>query len=40
METIQNITIYQDSTKVLLNSGDMLIYRGCDLEHWRDPFEG
>jgi hypothetical protein len=18
----------------------MLIYRGCDLEHWREPFEG
>ena len=23
-----------------LNPGDMLIYRGCDLEHWRKPFEG
>jgi hypothetical protein len=18
----------------------MLIYRGCDLQHWRDPFKG
>ena len=18
----------------------MVIYRGCDLEHWREPFEG
>ena len=26
--------------KVDLNPGDILIYRGCDLEHWRDPFEG
>ena len=26
--------------KVNLNQGDMLIYRGCDLEHWREPFEG
>jgi hypothetical protein len=23
-----------------LSPGDMLIYRGCDLEHWREPFEG
>ena len=23
-----------------LKPGDMLIYRGCDLEHWREPFEG
>jgi hypothetical protein len=23
-----------------LNVGDMLIYRGCELEHWREPFEG
>jgi hypothetical protein len=26
--------------KVNLKPGDMLIYRGCDLEHWRDPFIG
>ena len=26
--------------KVDLNPGDMLVYRGCDLEHWRKPFEG
>jgi hypothetical protein len=23
-----------------LKVGDMLIYAGCDLEHWREPFEG
>mgnify|MGYP003141555506 CR=1 FL=1 len=23
-----------------LKEGDMLIYSGCDLEHWREPFEG
>ena len=27
-------------TEVLLNPGDLLIYRGCDLEHWRDAFDG
>tara|TARA_R100001129_G_scaffold69080_1_gene47206 strand:- start:39 stop:674 length:636 start_codon:yes stop_codon:yes gene_type:complete len=26
--------------KVDLNPGDMLIYAGCELEHWREPFEG
>ena len=27
-------------TKVDLEIGDMLIYEGCKLEHWREPFEG
>jgi len=26
--------------KVLLEVGDMLVYSGCELEHWREPFEG
>tara|TARA_R110002020_G_scaffold113977_4_gene262268 strand:- start:133 stop:783 length:651 start_codon:yes stop_codon:yes gene_type:complete len=26
--------------QVDLKVGDMLIYSGCDLEHWRDSFEG
>jgi hypothetical protein len=26
--------------KVDLKPGDMLIYKGCDLEHWREPFKG
>ena len=26
--------------EVLLDIGDMLVYSGCDLEHWREPFEG
>jgi len=29
-----------EGTKVLLEVGDMLVYSGCDLEHWREPFEG
>ena len=27
-------------TKVILDVGDMLVYSGCDLEHWREPLEG
>ena len=26
--------------KIDLKPGDMLIYRGCDLEHWREEFTG
>ena len=26
--------------RVDLEPGDMLVYSGCDLEHWREPFEG
>ena len=26
--------------KVDLDPGDMLVYRGCDLEHWREVFKG
>ena len=29
-----------EGTKVLLEVGDMLVYSGCDLEHWREPFDG
>ena len=27
-------------TKVVLDVGDMLVYSGCELEHWREPFDG
>ena len=27
-------------TKINLKPGDMLVYKGCDLEHWRDEFKG
>ena len=29
-----------EGTKVLLDVGDMLGYSGCELEHWREPFDG
>ena len=42
---IHKIQSYQPSKnnkkiKVDLKPGDMLIYSGCDLEHWREPFKG
>jgi hypothetical protein len=30
----------KQGTKVLLEVGDMLVYSGCELEHWREPFDG
>jgi|TARA_R110000803_G_scaffold177128_1_gene239545 hypothetical protein len=30
----------QSGIKIELNAGDMLIYRGCVLEHWRESFQG
>ena len=43
-----NWSIYLDPTgkegqagiKIDLEPGDMLIYSGCDLEHWREEFNG
>jgi len=26
--------------KIILKPGDMLIYKGCELEHWREEFKG
>lgn len=31
--------IYMEGNKVNLYPGDMVIYRGCDLEHWREVFD-
>jgi len=25
---------------VHMKPGDMIIYKGCEIDHWRDPFEG
>ena len=33
-------SIYLNGIKVDLNVGDMLVYSGCELEHWREPFKG
>ena len=29
-----------EGVRVDLKVGDMLIYSGCELEHWREPFQG
>ena len=33
-------SIFIEGVEVLLNIGDMLVYSGCELEHWRESFEG
>jgi hypothetical protein len=30
--------IYMEGNVCNMNPGDLVIYRGCDLEHWRDKF--
>jgi hypothetical protein len=32
--------IYLEGIKVDLEPGDMLVYSGCELEHWREEFQG
>jgi hypothetical protein len=27
-----------DATEIILEPGDLCLYRGCDLYHWREPF--
>lgn len=31
--------IYMEGNGVVLNPGDMIVYRGTELEHWRDRFD-
>jgi hypothetical protein len=31
---------YTKGVEIILKPGDLLMYRGCDLEHWRDVFKG
>jgi|TARA_R100001440_G_scaffold33352_1_gene52270 hypothetical protein len=33
-------SIFIESVEVKLKPGDMLIYKGQNLEHWREPFKG
>lgn len=33
-------SIFLEGIQIDLEPGDMLMYRGCELEHWRDAFEG
>jgi hypothetical protein len=32
--------IYMDGVEINLTPGDLVIYRGCDLDHWRNKFVG
>ena len=34
------LTSNAKGTKIILKPGDMLVYKGMELEHWREPFEG
>jgi hypothetical protein len=32
--------IYMENEPIDLNLGDMVIYKGCEAQHWREPYEG
>ena len=32
--------VKKDGKEIKLQTGDMLMYSGCELEHWREPFKG
>lgn len=32
--------IYTDDVAHTLQPGDVVFYKGCEVEHWREPFEG
>lgn len=38
-DTTYKWPIYMDGKEVVLSPGDMVIYRGCELEHWRNLFD-
>ena len=40
MESIYTKPGAPKGIRVDLKVGDMLIYAGCELEHWREPFQG
>jgi len=31
--------IFINNSKIVLAPGDLVIYRGCDIVHWREPFD-
>lgn len=33
-------SIYLDGNAIDLNIGDVLLYKGCEATHWREPYEG
>ena len=32
--------IYMDGIELNLNPGDLAVYKGCEIEHWRNEFSG
>ena len=32
--------IFAGGNKIDLNIGDLLVYKGCEIEHWREPYDG
>ena len=30
--------IYINNTAVMLEEGDAVLYKGCEVDHWREPY--
>jgi hypothetical protein len=39
-DKLYNWPMYIDGKPIHLNPGDILLYKGCEVEHWRDIFQG
>jgi hypothetical protein len=33
-------SIFIEDKEITLDDGDAVIYKGCEVEHWREPYEG
>ena len=40
VHNVVTVSSNNKGTKVVLKPGDMLVYRGMELEHWREEFQG
>lgn len=37
---VEDICDNKNEIEIQLNPGDVVIYRGCDIDHWRNKYEG
>ena len=33
-------SIWYDNEELILNPGDLIVYKGCEITHWREPYKG
>ena len=40
VDSDQKWPIFMEGNSITLNKGDAVVYKGAEIEHWRDAFEG